>query len=117
MATDLHKSSENPLRTAMDRAGDIAGRALGRGRNGEEPYELTEMADDRRPMGRVAAKLEVLSYIDAIFTRRTPTDGTIVAVSRERLIEDLTDIFMKLDNTLLEASPQKKPNIPEGQRS
>lgn len=97
MAIDTHKeipSAPNPLKMAMNRAGDM----MTRKKDGpeEDTLELTE-ALERRPFRRVEVKLEVLSYINAQFRQRTASDGTVLAPSLELLVEQLTDLVMNIE--------------------
>jgi hypothetical protein len=105
MAIDTFKGTEpaeNTLRTAMSRAGEAASGVVNRMKSlataADEPLELTEIVDDRRLLNRVAVKTEVLSYVSSVFRQRTSTDGTILAVSYEQLVQELTDLVLGLDS-------------------
>lgn len=103
MATDVDKPAgqDSPLRQAMQRAGSAVGKTVQRlgeaARRMDEPFILTEADMERRPMNRVTVKTTVLGYIDAAFQNRTRADGTILAPSRERLVEELTNLYMDLE--------------------
>jgi len=111
MAVDTHKGdvASNPLRTAMDRAGDklggLASSFSGRPALAREegPLELTEVAE-APPLKRLDVKLALLNYVDANFRQRTSSDGTILAPSRELLVEQLTNLVMQLQD-----QPEKGP--------
>lgn len=109
MATDTLKGAETAdsmLRTAMHRAGSTTRRALDAVRNRiEEPYLLTDAAGpERRRLGRADVKVALLGYIDSHFHNRTTRDGTILNVSRELLVEDLTSLIMEMEDRLFEAA-------------
>lgn len=118
MATDVMKGmegGESPLRMAMDRASDTvkgaAKRFLGDGHTREEPLHLTgDMMVGRRRLRRVEVKLELLSYVDAQFRQRTSSDGTVLAPSREQLVEDLTNLVLKLEDKLFETEDYATPD-------
>lgn len=120
MAIDTMKGTEqdNPLRTAMSRAGSTTRRALDglmRGNRTGEPFALEE-APDRRRLGRADVKVAFLGYIDAHFHNRTTRDGTILNVSRELLVEDLTSIIMEMEDRLFEgAGPAPAAVAPKSQ--
>lgn len=127
MATDTLKGSEaadSMLRTAMHRAGNTTRRALDAVRNRiEEPYLLTDAAGpERRRLGRADVKVALLGYIDSHFHNRTTRDGTILNVSRELLVEDLTSLIMEMEDRLFEAAgpgplpaaPAPKPAVSHG---
>lgn len=53
---------------------------------------------ERLPIQKVSIKLEVANYIDRVFATRTQQDGTILVVSKETLIEELTRLFVSLED-------------------
>ena len=101
---------ESKLRQAMSAAADVVDGFKQRRNGGEGELVLTEEMIDRRPLDRVKVKVGVLQYIDSIFQNRTKTDGVILATRRERLVEELTNLVLNLDeaetNKLL---PPAKP--------
>jgi len=119
MAIDTNKGDatpENMLRRAMDRAGDIAQRGLrAQPRNEEGPMEMTEadIVDRRASIRRVDIKVAMVSYIDSVFRSRTPQDGTIVGVSREQLLQELTELVVELDERAMQGTPPTNPMKPK----
>lgn len=104
---------ESGLRRALSAASDAVDNFKQRGRSGNEEYVLTaEDMVDRAPLDRVKVKVGVLGYIDSIFQNRTKTDGVILSTSRERLVEELTNLVLNLDevNAKLAAQPPVKPS-------
>lgn len=107
MAVDTFKGDagpENALRQAMNRAGNVANNVMRAATRAQPPQgdnlEMTEMdvvSPDRRTIRRVDIKVSLVSYIDSVFRARTPQDGTIVGVSREQLLQELTELFVELD--------------------
>lgn len=93
---------KNKLQEAMSRAGAGLNTYL---KPRDEPMVLSEELE-RRPIRRVDAKLSILHYVDSVFRQRTSHDGSVLGVSREQLIEDLTGLIVELDNRALE-EPRK----------
>ncbi len=72
----------------------------------EEPLVLDDLAD-RRGLRRIDAKLAMINYVEAKFRQRTASDGSILAVSKERLIEELTEVVMELEDRMNPVQPIK----------
>lgn len=51
----------------------------------------------RMPIMKVEIKTEVAAFIDRHFMTRTASDGTILALSKENLVEHLTGLFHSLE--------------------
>lgn len=96
---------KNKLQEAMSRAGAGLNTYL---KPRDEPMMLSEELE-RRPIRRVDAKLAILHYVDSVFRQRTSHDGSVLGVSREQLIEDLTGLIVDLDNRALEEPRKTAP--------
>lgn len=97
-------SYRSELSAALNRAGSAVSLT---GSAGEEPEILREdaviAASGVGPVStvptalrKVDVKYEVAGYIEHCFTCRTTEDGTILSVSKERLVEDVTRLLMEL---------------------
>jgi hypothetical protein len=117
MAIDIEKPGDakpSPLRTAMDRAGGAVQKLMREASAAPVEGDVLELTDvvektqepGRRMLRRVDIKVQLLSYIDSQFRQRTTSDGTILAVSREKLVEELTDLMVELDERVTAAYMQ-----------
>lgn len=67
----------------------------------------------RMPIPKVEIKTEVATFIDRVFVGRTGSDGTILSLSKENLVEHLTGLFHSLEQRSAEmgdrfSSPAKQ---------
>lgn len=96
MTTD----NRGDLRRALQRA-DVpdhsALEALGIGQSASllDPGKMVPVT--RMPILKVDIKLEVAAFIDRYFTGRTVTDGTILSLSKENLVEQMSQLFHSIE--------------------
>lgn len=67
---------------------------------------------ERLPIRRVDVKVEVAAFIDHNFLSRTEMDGTVLHLSRERLIEELTALFCGIEERASETGEQFQKKQP-----
>lgn len=69
------------------------------------------MIVERLPINRVDIKIEVSAFIEHHFLSRTANDGSIISLSKESLIEELTGLFYALEerSSQIEDVKVKKP--------
>lgn len=112
--------AESDLRTALERAnvgGSHSLPAEPRGNSVVEQLERGSMLVQRLPIKRVDIKVEVAAFIDHHFMSRTVNDGTVLVLSKETLVEELTTLFHSLeqrssdiDSSFRKKAPPKKEN-------
>ena len=97
------RSQSGDLRSALRNAEADDGHAmpvqLGSGL-GSPPMELTHrdiVPVPRMPIMKVQIKTEVAAFIDRNFLARTASDGTVLGLSKENLVEHLTGLFHSLE--------------------
>ncbi len=96
---------ESELRQALQRADSNARGSMGLGLPAIMPYMSHQLAIDtpgtmiveRLPITKVDIKVEVAAFIEQNFISRTGQDGTIISLSKEILVEELTGLFYALE--------------------
>jgi hypothetical protein len=91
----------NQLRDALDRANKESSHPMSRSLVGRQIGTVVpspgSMIVERLKINRVDIKIEVSAFVDRHFIARTGNDGTILELSKERLVEGLTDLFSGLE--------------------
>lgn len=113
--SDEFMQQQPDLRAALENADKAGSYSLPTGRSIVEQLDRGTMIVQRLPINRVDIKVEVAAFIDHHFINRTSNDGTVLQLSKERLTEELTNLFHSLetrasdiDNTTFRRQPQKK---------
>jgi len=78
-----------------------------------EPEDM--MTVERFPIAKVTIKVEVASFVDRYFLSRTSNDDTVLAISKENLIEQLTTLFSGLEERASRIEERFPVNKPEKQ--
>lgn len=103
------------LRAALSRADKANSAPMNRSRSVQHRQEylpvehMSALIVERLAIRRVDIKVEVAAFIDHHFETRTDLDGTVLKLSREKLVEELTVLFYGLE----ERASQIEDQFPE----
>lgn len=109
-------SQQNELLEALGRADKESSQPLGRSlvnhSKGSVTLSPSSMIVERLKITKVDIKIEVSAFIERHFIGRTQNDGTIIELSKEKLIENLTELFYGLEenaSNIKEDNPKERP--------